>query len=109
MSFLLRIASLIGIALSSDFYVTIRETELKKKTGRLSGIRLTDGFSLECDTWAWDSGELKGYHRIISGSYLDLFVADSDIEVFVTSPPSDVARIVLTETDGTIREFDEVL
>ena len=110
MSILNRLFDSVGLALETSIYVTTRSTNLMKKTGRLSGIIIPEGFTLECNNFVWDKGDLEGYQRIISGSYLDLFVKHEDVELFTETnpPPEETAYVILYETDGTQRRFDEV-
>lgn len=109
MSFVNRLLSFFSITVEDNLYITTRTTELKKKTGYLSGVLIPPDTVLECD-WKWDSGVLLGYRKILSGDYIGYFVADIDLRKFEDNPPpEEVAYVILYEADGTTRRFDEVI
>lgn len=107
-NFIKRLLQYFEILVESSVYITIRETQLKTKTGRLSGIKVPDGMSLECNNFVWDRGDLEGYQKILSSTYAELFVKHDDVTLFQENPPEEVAYVILYETDGSTRRFDEV-
>lgn len=107
MSLLKRIMTRVGWLINPSTYITLRRTELKKSSGKLSGVTIAEGFVIEAD-WLWDKDPLTGYRKIVSGPYIDYFVNDNDIMLFTDNPPEELAYVILYEPDGTTRRFDEV-
>lgn len=108
MNIIQRISAYFGFTLETGYYITIRKTELKTKTGRLSGVYLSDNLVIEA-AWLWTSGDLKGYRKILSGNYLGYYVNDLDLNVYVNEPPTEpTAYVILYEPDGSSRRFEEI-
>ena len=66
MSILNRLFDSVGLALETSIYVTTRSTNLMKKTGRLSGIIIPQGFTLECNNFVWDKGDCLSITQMLS-------------------------------------------